>query len=153
VIRRGRLRDPLRPILLILTAACSSACSSNPAVEETPEFGPGGGEGAVVEAETPPEVDADSVRAHNERALYKAALLQADPQANTYNPNQARADLATFLVLYPDGDYAESARLLSHLLIEVRRLGLSTVRLADRVEELEEKLEGVRQIDLEGTSP
>ena len=148
-MRRGTVRDRLWPIVLVLTAACSS----NPTVEETPELGPANQSGAVSETETPPEVDADSLRAHNEKALYKAALLRADPQAVTYDPNRARADLATFLGLYPDGEYAESARLLSHLLIEVRRLGLSTVRLADRVDELEEKLEGVRQIDLEGTSP
>ena len=135
-------------VLLVLTAACSS----NPAVEDMPELGPGSDAGASVEAVTPPEASVDSVGSGEERALYQAALLRADPQGDAYDPNQARVDLATLVGLYPDGQYAETARLLSHLLIEVRRLGLSTVRLADRVQELEEKLEGVRQIDLEGSS-
>ncbi|MEE9207629.1 MAG: hypothetical protein V3U67_04525 [Gemmatimonadota bacterium] len=152
MIRRSGVRDRLWPILLVLTASCYL----NPPVEDAPALGPDNDAdaGPVVEAEPIlPVVGADSTSAQNERALYEGALVQADPQADTYDPNQARADLATLLGLYPEGEYAESARLLSHLLIEVRRLGLSTVRLADRVQELEEKLEGVRQIDLEGTSP
>ncbi|MEN8144471.1 MAG: hypothetical protein ABFS14_05910 [Gemmatimonadota bacterium] len=149
-MRRRASRSRLGPVLLVVGAV---ACSSNPGADTTPELEPAMVADTTVEAETPPVVSVDSAEAHEQRALYESALLRADPQADTYDPNQARADLATLLGLYPDSEYAESARLLSHLLIEVRRLGLSTVRLADRVQELEEKLEGVRQIDLEGSSP
>ena len=147
--RMSGVRDPLWLIALVL----ASSCSSNPPVEDSPGVATGREADPVAEAGTPPEVGADSILAQSERALYESALLQADPEAETYDPNQARLDLATLLELYPEGQYAESARLVSHLLSEVRRLGLSTIRLADRVQELGEKLEGVRQIDLEGTSP
>lgn len=143
---RGRPTSSRRPALpsgafvlsLLIAVACASGRSASHPFDVLYESGR-----YDEAAET---FAADSALHTQERALFRAALLHATPEAGAFDPERARGYMQRLLTLYPETRYREPASAVLGLVDVLRR--------ARRRElELSEQLERLKAVDLRDTMP
>lgn len=80
------------------------------------------------------------------RALYRAGITLADPEAGTFDPDRSRRNLEQIIRIYPDTEHARTAAVVLELVDELGRS-------SDAIAGLRRQLDQLKDVDLGPTTP